>query len=56
MIFLDHLSRMDSAILSRSYAKYFHKNKVGEKCLFTFDESKRLLAVYASAKVCLFLC
>ena len=51
MILLDRLSHIDGAIQSRSYAKFFHKDKIGEMCLFAFDESKRLLAVYASARV-----
>ena len=51
MIYLDHLSRIDVAIQSRSYAKLLHKDKIGRTCLFSLDESKRLLAVYASARV-----
>ena len=54
MILLDRLSHIDAAIQSRSYAKFFHKDKIGEACLFSFDESKRLLAVYTSLKVCPF--
>ena len=52
MIFLDKLSRMDAAIKSKSPAKFFHQDKIGQTCLFAFDESKRMLAVYASARVC----
>lgn len=52
MIFFDDLSHIDAAIRSRSYLKIFHKDKIGETCLLAFDESKRLLAVYASARVC----
>ncbi|KAI9455154.1 hypothetical protein BJY52DRAFT_1122135, partial [Lactarius psammicola] len=51
MIFLDRLSRIDSAIRSRSYVKFFHQDKIGQTCLFAFDESKRMLAVYASARM-----
>jgi hypothetical protein len=51
MILLDYLSHVDGTILSQSYARRFPKDKVGETCLFSFDESKRLLAVYASARV-----
>ncbi|KAF8488922.1 hypothetical protein F5888DRAFT_1622603, partial [Russula emetica] len=50
MIFLDKLSRIDSAIKSKSHAKFFHRDKIGQTCLFAFDESKRMLAVYASAR------
>ena len=52
MIILDRLSRVDDAIRSRSYAKFFHQDKIGPTCLFTYDETKRLLTVYASARVC----
>ena len=52
MIFLEKLSRMDAAIKSKSPAKFFHQDKIGQTCLFAFDESKRMLAVYASARVC----
>ena len=51
MILLDRLSHMNAAIQSRSYAKFFHKDKTGETCLFSFDESKRLLAIYKSLRV-----
>jgi hypothetical protein len=52
MIFLDKLSHIDTAIKSKSFAKVFHRDKIGQKCLFAFDESKRMLAVYASVRVC----
>jgi hypothetical protein len=29
----------------------FHRDKIGETCLFALDESKRMLAVYSSARV-----
>ncbi|KAF8270139.1 hypothetical protein EI94DRAFT_1572222, partial [Lactarius quietus] len=51
MIHLDRLGRIDAAIQSRSYAKFFHQDKIGQTCLFAFDESKRMLAVYASARM-----
>ncbi|KAH9031719.1 hypothetical protein EDB84DRAFT_1578728 [Lactarius hengduanensis] len=50
MIMLDRLSRIDATITSRSYAKFFHQDKIGQTCLIAFDESKRMLAVYASAR------
>jgi hypothetical protein len=53
MILLERLSRIDSAIKNRAYAKFFHQDKIGQTCLFAFDESKRMLAVYASARVCI---
>ena len=52
MILLERPSRIDSAIHSRSFSKFFHQDKIGQTCLFAFDESKRMLAVYASARVC----
>ncbi|KAI9462918.1 hypothetical protein BJY52DRAFT_1221931 [Lactarius psammicola] len=51
MILLDRLIHIDSAIQSRSYAKFLHQDKIGETCLFAFDESKRMLAVYASTRM-----
>ncbi|KAI9450273.1 hypothetical protein BJY52DRAFT_1357697 [Lactarius psammicola] len=51
MILLDRLSRIDATIQSRSYAKFFHQDKIGQTCLIAFDESKRMLAVYASARM-----
>ncbi|KAF8270133.1 hypothetical protein EI94DRAFT_1572289 [Lactarius quietus] len=51
MILLDRLSRIDVAIRSRSYAKLFYQDKIGQTCLFVFDESKRMLAIYASARM-----
>jgi hypothetical protein len=53
MIFSERLSRIDTAITNRTHAKYFHQDKIGQTCLIAFDESKRMLAVYASARVCL---
>lgn len=52
MIFLDKLNRIDATIRNKSHAKFFHQDKIGQTCLFAFDESKRMLAVYASARVC----
>ena len=52
MIFSEHLSRIGAAITNRTYVKYFHQDKIGQTCLFAFDESKRMLAVYTSAMVC----
>ena len=52
MIFLDKLNRIDATIKNRAHAKFFHQDKIGQTCLFAFDESKRMLAVYASARVC----
>ena len=52
MIVLERLARIDAAIKTRSYAKFFHQDKIGDMCLFSLDESKHMLAVYTSARVC----
>ena len=52
MIFSERLRRIDTAIANRTRVKYFHRDKIGQTCLFAFDESRRMLAVYASARVC----
>jgi hypothetical protein len=52
MVLLERLSRIDNAIKTKAYAKFLHQDKIGQTCLFAFDESKRTLAVYASAGVC----
>jgi hypothetical protein len=56
IILLDLLSHIDAAIQCQSYAKFIHNDILGGTRLFAFDESKRMLAVYASARVCLSLC
>jgi hypothetical protein len=53
MVLLERLSRIDNAIKNKAYAKFLHQDKIGRTCLFAFDESKRMLVVYASAGVCL---
>ena len=55
VIYVESLSRIDAAIQRRSFARLFHKDKIGETCLFSLDESKRMLAVYSSARVRLLL-
>jgi hypothetical protein len=52
MIYLDKLSHINAAIKNKLHAKVFHEDKIGQTCLFAFDESKRMLAVYASSRVC----
>ncbi|KAN0134234.1 hypothetical protein V8E53_008006 [Lactarius tabidus] len=51
MILLDLLSHIDGAMQSRSYAKVIHNDILGGTRLFVFDESKRMLAVYASMRM-----
>ena len=52
MIFSERLSLIDAAITNRTHAKYLHQDNIGQTCLFAFDESRRMLAVYASTRVC----
>ena len=52
IIFLNKLSGIDAAIKNKSFAKFLNQDKIGQTCLFAFDESKRMLVVYASARVC----
>ncbi|KAI9455148.1 hypothetical protein BJY52DRAFT_1427134 [Lactarius psammicola] len=51
VIYVESLSRVDAAIQKRSFAMQFHRDKIGKSCLFAFDESKRMLAVYSSARM-----
>jgi hypothetical protein len=53
-IYLDKLSHIDAAIKNKSHVKLLHQDQIGQTCLFAFDESKRMLAVYTSARVCPF--
>ena len=50
-IYFESLSHIDAAIQRRSFTRLLHKDKIGETCLFALDESKRMLAVYSSARV-----
>jgi hypothetical protein len=34
VIYVESLSRIDAAIQRRSFARLFHKDKIGETCLF----------------------
>ncbi len=53
VIYIESLCWIDAAIQRRSIAMLFHRDKIGEICLFALDESKRMLAVYSSARVSL---
>ncbi|KAF8270147.1 hypothetical protein EI94DRAFT_1723596, partial [Lactarius quietus] len=50
-IYVESLSRIDAATRRRSFAKLFHRDKIGDTCLFATDESKRMLAIYSPAKM-----
>jgi hypothetical protein len=52
MVYLDKLSQIDAAIKNKSHIKVFRRDKIGQSCLFVVDELKRMLAVYASDRVC----
>ncbi len=49
VIYVESLSRINAAIQMQSFARFFHRDKIGETCLFALDESKRMLAVYSSS-------
>ena len=51
LIYVESLSHIDAVIQKRSFARQLHRDKIGEICLFALDESKRMLAVYSSARV-----
>ncbi|KAI0302847.1 hypothetical protein B0F90DRAFT_1816395 [Multifurca ochricompacta] len=51
MIYIESLARIDNVIQSQSFARLFHKDKIGETGIIAFDESKRMLAFYASARM-----
>ncbi|KAI9450269.1 hypothetical protein BJY52DRAFT_196728 [Lactarius psammicola] len=51
VIYIESLSRVNAAIQKQSFARLFHRDKIGETCLFALDESKRMLAVYSSARM-----
>ena len=53
VFYVESLGRIDAAIQQRSFARQFRRDKIGETCLFALDESKRMLAVYSSARVLL---
>ncbi|KIJ61761.1 hypothetical protein HYDPIDRAFT_115585 [Hydnomerulius pinastri MD-312] len=48
--FLEHLNGIGHAI-SRQRGKLLHRDKIGEKFLLAFDESKRMLSVVACEKL-----
>ncbi|KAH9029436.1 hypothetical protein EDB85DRAFT_2251894, partial [Lactarius pseudohatsudake] len=50
-IYVESLSRINAAIQMQSFSKLFHRDKIGEICLFALDESKRMLAFYSSARM-----
>ncbi|KAI9450271.1 hypothetical protein BJY52DRAFT_1227294 [Lactarius psammicola] len=51
VVYNESLSRIDAAIQRRSFARLFHRDKIGETCLFALDESKHMLAVYSSIRM-----
>src|ERR1700744_5606278 len=53
VIYIESLGRIDDTIQRRSRKILFHRDRIGESCLFALDESKGMLAVYSSVRVCL---
>ena len=51
LIYLKDLSTIDATIQRGAAIKALHRGRVGENALFAYDEAKRVLTVYASAKV-----
>ena len=50
-VFLERLPVLDMAIQHGKSIKSLNRDKLGQDVLFSFDESKRVLAVCASTKV-----
>jgi hypothetical protein len=48
---LEHLNAIEGALTHGGRGKYLHRDKIGEFVL-AFDESKRVLSVVATEKVC----
>jgi len=53
LIFLEYLTAMHAAV-KRNRPRTLHRDKIGHDFLLAFEESKRMLAVCASTKVCAF--
>jgi hypothetical protein len=51
VIYIDHLPAMNLTIQRDRAVKCLNREKLGDKFLFAFDETKRALVVCASAKV-----
>ena len=51
-VYVESLSQIDASIQRRTFARFFDRYKIGETCLFSVDESRRMLAVYSPARVC----
>jgi hypothetical protein len=50
-IYHERLSAMDGAIQRGKAIKTLNRDRMGEDALFAYDEAKRMLTVFASAKV-----
>lgn len=48
-IFLENTTSLNGALNGGAPKKVLYREKVGDHCLFTFDEEKRRLAVVASS-------
>jgi len=52
-VYLDRLEAIHGAI-ARSRGKPLNREKIGHQFLLAYDESKKMLAVVSSDKVCVF--
>jgi len=50
LVYLDSQQSINTAV-SRPPRKNLHRSKIGEVCIFTFDESRQTLAVCETTKV-----
>lgn len=50
-IFLETLAGIDGAIYRDKYKKQLHREKIGHEFRMAYDETKRMLALYACTKV-----
>ena len=53
-VYLESLTAIDGAI-SRGRGKQLNREKIGQDFVLAFDESKRMLSVVSSDKVCIFV-
>ncbi|KAI0296531.1 hypothetical protein B0F90DRAFT_1035697 [Multifurca ochricompacta] len=51
LVFVDHLSRIHTVIQQRSCVERLNLGTISQTFIFAFDESKDMLAIYASARM-----
>ena len=52
LFYCDKLSAINNAVFQRRSRKVLHRDKIGQDFRTAFDESKRMLAVCSTVKVC----